>query len=94
MARCEYSVSIEGLDNGVLVQVGCKRLAFRDDEMDKVFKDIQYLFTGGYAALNNLREEYLPMEDRPEEANQCCEQATPAPEPRVGLGRVTRAANR
>jgi len=65
MAKTNYHVQIQGADNGILVEVGCKRLVFKTDEIDTFLSDLKLFITGGYAAEKTLRQQYFGDDDAP-----------------------------
>jgi hypothetical protein len=51
MAKTNYCVQIQGADNGILVEVGCKRLVFKTDEIDaktqRIYAHLKNQYYGG-----------------------------------------------
>lgn len=45
--RIEHEVTIEGADNGLVIQIGCKRLVFTDGNVDEFLRDLKIYLTGG-----------------------------------------------
>jgi hypothetical protein len=80
MARIEYDVHINGADNGVIIQIGCKTLVFKDVEVPGALADLSTYLTGGFDAMCSLRDRYFG--DLPKgEAQTAC--APPQCEPAI-----------
>ena len=76
MAKLSYDVRIQGADNGVIVNVGCKTLVFKNTETDDFLADLKALLSGEE---NALRQKYYPEDmsaklgyARDVPANECC----------------------
>ena len=76
MAKLNYDVRIQGADNGVIVNVGCKTLVFKNTETDDFLVDLKALLSGEE---NALRQKYYPEDmstkigyDLDAPANECC----------------------
>lgn len=74
MASMEYDVVIKGVENGIIVQVGCKTFVGRTDDIDEMLADVKVFVTEGRSGLRKLREKWLGEEKAKEE---CC--VDPAP---------------
>jgi len=55
----EYHVVIGGVENGWVVEVGCKKFVFADHQLDDFLSDLHKLMEGGYEANRELRKKYL-----------------------------------
>lgn len=62
MAKLSYDVRIQGVDNGVIVNVGCKTLVFKNTETDDFLADLKALLFGEE---NALRQKYYPEDMAP-----------------------------
>lgn len=77
MARIEYDVHINGADNGIVIQIGCKTLVFKNEEVPAALADLSEYLTDGYDALHTLRAKYF-KESKPEIQAGCAMQEAPA----------------
>lgn len=77
MAKLSYDVRIQGADNGVIVNVGCKTLVFKNTETDDFLADLKALLAGEETT---LRQKYYPedmsakignTQNRATYANEC-----------------------
>lgn len=59
MERQEYGVEIAGCNNGMIVNVGCKKLVVPEERIDEAFDDLKELMKGGYKAANKLSAKWL-----------------------------------
>lgn len=71
MKKAEYTVQIDSADNGIIVQIGCKRLVFPETSIDEVLKDIRYYLVGGFEASRHLRKKWL-NEEPPDVVSVSC----------------------
>lgn len=62
MAKLNYDVRINGADNGIIVNVGCKTLVFKNTETDDFLADLKALLSGEE---NTLRQKYYPEDMAP-----------------------------
>ncbi|CAB4173898.1 hypothetical protein UFOVP1138_14 [uncultured Caudovirales phage] len=83
MARFEYKITIDGADNGFIVQAGCKNLVFADKDVPTMMGDIERYITGGNKGRLEMIKKYFPdmLEEKNEYPNM-----PPTVGTRAGLG--------
>ena len=69
MAQFPNQICIAGGSRGFIVDIGCKRLIFTDDEINEFLADLKSLMTGGSKKYDELYRAYFP-EDFDEKAKK------------------------